>query len=99
MVMRCQLAVFNIQFHQRFRMFGHKGHRHHHNRYLIAASPFNLAFSRRADPFQRANFALIAHHKIEIGDKEGFDQSCHARFHLNLIRVARLDDLFRQAMG
>ena len=93
------VAVFDVQLDQRFGMFGHKRQRYDDDGHAIGASPADFIFGRRANPFQRADPALIAIQPVELGYCQFIDHGFCGLLDLPLIRVAALDNFFWQAVG
>ena len=80
-------------------MFRDEGDGHHHHRHAILAGAFQLLLGGRADPFHRADAALVAHHPVHIGDAERADHGPRRLLHMLGIGIALVHHPLRQAMG
>ncbi len=79
-------------------MFGDKGNGRYDERNPVAPGATDLVVGCRADPFQRADTALITDPPIEPRPIERGDHCSGGRFHLVRIGVSRPHDPFRQSM-
>ena len=78
-------------------MFGHKRDRHHQNRGPIPARTLHFLIRAGTDPFLRGRPGLVTDSVIHCRTPD-IDHRGDRPFNLPLIRIAALDDHFRQAM-
>src|ERR1700730_18075848 len=93
-----EIAVVEIEFHERFRVLRYEGDRRQNERNPLPACPFDLLVCGGFDPPQRPNATLIADPPVEPRLREGFDDCRRCLLDLAWIRITRAHDLHRHTM-
>ena len=74
-----EFAILDVELDQGLRVLADEGDRGQHERALVGAGASDLRVGRRADPFERADPALIAHPPVEALDIEPLDDATRSR--------------------
>ena len=94
-----QLAVFHVQLHQRLRMLGHEGDRHHQDGHTVGRRLVDRMLRAGIQPFLRRGAGLVADRPVQVRQVQSADRGGDGALDLELVGIAALDDGLRQAVG
>ena len=90
--LRADVAVFDVEFHQRLGMLRDEGDRHHHDRDALMGGALDLGLGAGCQPRLGRHPRLVADHPVEIGHRQRVADGIDGTLDLELVRVAGADD-------